>query len=798
MVLEPKDLYQKLEFDKILLMVAEYCLGEPARERVPEIPILTGLEEIQLLLEEVELYKLATENSEAIPMSAYETLTEDLKLLAVSGYVLSIEGLQRVNRTMRIVQDLKRFFVGERRERYMQLAAITEPIELDPNLIKAIDQVIDEEGQIRSDASSELMRIRRMISGKQGQLDKAFRSVIQQYRSNGWLADTVESFRNGRRVLAVLAEHKRKIRGIIHDESATGRTAFIEPDPVIQINNDIFDLEKAEQREIYRLLKELSAALHPYVDSLREAEEVIIRMDLIRAKSQLALQLNAVRPKLKPKAHLGLKKAYHPLLYYKNKGLEKVTVPFDLTLFGPNRILVLSGPNAGGKSVTMKTVGLLQLMLQSGMLVTMHEDSEVGIYKKIFADIGDQQSLEDDLSTYSSRLRNMRIFLDGADNESLILIDEFGSGTDPKIGGAIAESLLREFNRRKVYGVITTHYSNLKIYAFQNKGIVNGAMTFDKETLSPSYHMKIGRPGSSFAYEVAEKSGLPGKILDYARKRTGKNTQGVEQLLVDLQQEKKVLEERLEEMEVREKKLERLIKNYQGLQRELDYRRKKHKLDVKESNLQKVAMENKTLEKLVRELREEKNLEEAKRLAAEAKERRAQEEQEVEALKDEVYQAPMASGKKPKQIEVGDYVRLRSGGASGRVERIDRKKVTVQMGLMKMTADIRDLVQANAPIETNPNKSIQTETLSNPAKFESKIDLRGLRKEEALKLLEAFMDKALLSSVTHVNILHGKGNGILRKAVKQKLKEYGKSLDKVYHPEEEQGGNGITMVEMAD
>ncbi|MEL6867204.1 MAG: DNA mismatch repair protein MutS [Bacteroidota bacterium] len=517
MQLEPQDLFENLEFDKVLELLERECLGDLGKEKVQAISPLTQLEPIQQMLLEVSQFKLSIEEKDHFPLSAYYDLSDDLKMLDIEGSVMSIEGLQRINLIMCAFRDIVRFFTPVRQEVYPDLYQIIRQQSIDVSLIAAIEAVIDEKGEIRPDASPELQQIRNRINNRMREMDKQFRRLISEYKQKGWLTDNVESFRNGRRVLSVPAEHKRKIRGIIHDESATGKTAFIEPEAIIQINNDIFDLRRGEQREIYRILKTLSATLRPYTPALANYQKLIIRFDVIRAKGNLAVRMKGFQPKLKPHAFLGIRKAHHPLLLLKNQQLGRPTIPFNLSLLHQNRILVLSGPNAGGKSILMKSVGLLQLMVQSGMLIPVDPESEMGIFKKLFADIGDQQSLDDDLSTYSSRLRNSRIFLENANEHSLILIDEFGSGTDPKIGGAIAEAILDQLNKKQIFGVITTHYSNLKMYAFKARGIVNGAMTFDRDSLSPTYQLKIGRPGSSFAFEIAQKSGLSKKVLKYAR-----------------------------------------------------------------------------------------------------------------------------------------------------------------------------------------------------------------------------------------------------------------------------------------
>lgn len=795
MQLLPRDLYEKLEFEKVLELLEKECLGELGIAAVHALKPAATLELIERGLNETREFKLSLDENDHLPISGYSTISEELRMLEVEGYVLPEEGLRNIYAVLAFARDIFRFFKGPRRATYPYLYANIRDVSFDEGLLEAIEKVIDEDGNIRPDASPELLKIRRQMQSKQKELERQFRIVINEYRSKGWLSDNIESFRNGRRVLSVPSEHKRKIRGIIHDESTTGKTAFIEPEAIIDINNDIFDLETEERREIYRILRELSAKLRPYVPQMRIYQDILGHFDFIQAKARLARQMDAVQPKVFDKPHFGIQKGRHPLLYLKNKKLGKKTVPFDFTLFGGNRILMLSGPNAGGKSITLKSVGLMQLMMQSGLLVPVEEGSEMGVFQELFADIGDQQSIEDDLSTYSSHLENMRNFLERAGSSTLVLIDEFGSGTDPKIGGAIAEAILKELNQKMVFGVITTHYSNLKIFAFKAKGIVNGSMFFDKDSLSPTYELQVGRPGSSYAYEIAEKSGLSKRVLDHAKHRTGKNEKAVDQLLVDLQQEKQELEDKLREMKDREDKLDKLIKNYEQLHRDLEYRRKKMKLELKEQALQQSARDNKELERIVREIKEKQNLEKAKELAMQAKEERQQLSEEVGGLREEIYYQPVAKEDKNKEIQVGDFVKLRSGGATGTVESIDRNKAVVTMGQMRMTIKLRDLQHARAPLEVQSSKSVQSDTVAQAASFESKLDIRGMRYDEALKVVEDFVDQALISNTFNLQIVHGKGNGILRNAVRKKLREYNVNMD-VWHPEQQQGGDGVTLVEI--
>ncbi len=794
MQFEPKDIFEKLEFDKVKEILVKECLGDLGKDQIKSLQLSVDLNQISRQLEEVHEYKISLESPSSFPLKTYFDLSEDLKMLEIIDSVLQEEGIQRIGLILRSMQAIFRYFNKERQERFPHLYDLIRPVIFDAALIKTIDLVLDDESNIRADASPALLKISRGIKSKQMELDRQFRKLIGDYRKNGWLTDSVESFRNGRRVLSVPSEHKRKIRGIIHDESTTGKTAFIEPEAIIDINNDIFDLEVEHKREVYRILKELCTTLRPYVGAFQEYQDLIVTFDVIQAKARLGIRINGNKPKVKNRPTIGFQKAFHPLLFLKNKQLGKETVPFDLTLFGNNRLLVLSGPNAGGKSITMKSVGLLQLMFQGGMLIPVDEKSEMGIFENFFADIGDQQSIEDDLSTYSSRLKNMKTFLEKSDSKTLLLIDEFGSGTDPKIGGAIAESILRELNFKKVSGLITTHYSNLKMFAFKNRGIVNGSMTFDKDTLSPTYELKVGTPGSSYAFEIATKSGLDQKVLQYAKKRTGANEKAIDEMLVDLQRERQELKEQLEAIAEREKKLQKLMRTYDNLYKDLDFQRKKHKLEAKEKNLQQSARENKELEKLVREIREEKNLEKAKEVSQKVRSQRAQLSEDVSGLKEEIYYKP-AEAKVKGPIKVGDFVKLRTGGTTGKVESINKNKVIVLMGIMKMTTNLRDLQHANEPLEIQRNKGIRMDVVADTATFESKMDLRGMTKEEALRLLENFVDKALMSNVTQIRIVHGKGTGVLRQAVQRKLREYS-DIGNVFHPAPKDGGDGVTIAEM--
>ncbi len=795
MQLLPADTLEKLEFDKVLSLLERHCNGDQGRRAALELTPSTQVREVNQWLDEVTEFRQGTEEKNMFAITSYDDVDEELRALRVEGYALVESGLAKLNVLLLQAKQLFTFFQSNpRQHNFPALYAVVGKVDYVPELSASIEAIIDSDGNIRSDASDELSRIRRLLGSKQREVEKAFRAVIEKYRRAGYLSDTVESFRNGRRVLAVPSEHKRQIRGIIHDESATGKTAYIEPDEVISINNDIFDLQQEERREIYRILRELSAQLRPYVDQMAAYRNLIAYMDLVQAKARLAGQMKAERPKVEERPTINIQQGRHPLLYLKNRPYGKKTVPFDLVLKGKNRILMLSGPNAGGKSISMKSVGLLQLMVQSGMQVTVDKESEMGIFQKVFSDIGDQQSIEDDLSTYSSRLQNARDFTREADDRTLVLIDEFGSGTDPMLGGSIAEAVLDRLNKSKVYGVITTHYSNLKIYAYKTEGIVNGGMHFDKDNLSPTYELRVGRPGSSYAFEIAQKSGLPQDVLDHARKRAGKNERAVDQLLVDLQREKQEVEEHLSRLEHKQKTLDALTRTYEELHRDIEVRRKRLKLEAKEQALAETAKYNKEMENLIRKLREEKKIEEAKEKAKELRDEREKISEQVTDLRETIYYQPKSGKKGKRQFAEGEYVKLRTGGAAGTIESIDKKRAIVIVGDLRLTANLRDLEHAESPMTMRRERSVSSD-IQGVASFSNKLDVRGMRFEEVLNTTQAFVDQALMANASQLRIVHGKGSGALKRAVRQKLNEYNHEFN-LSTPPREQGGEGVTIVDL--
>ncbi|WCL80274.1 endonuclease MutS2 [Saprospira sp. CCB-QB6] len=798
MNLAPKDLYQKLEFDKVVERLQAYCLGELGQAYFAELSLSQNPQEIERSLQESFEFLQSYEHNHNIPLRVYHSIEADLKMLRIEGYVLSVESLRNIASILLCTEALFRFFdpKTERRELYPHLFDILRPLQFEPELLKSINQVVDEEGNIRPDASPELQRIARMQGSKRQEMDKRFRQTAGFYQSKNWLADSVETVRNGRRVLAVQAEYKRQLRGILHDESASGRTVYIEPDEVIDLNNDLFDLEQEYKREIFRILRDLSALLRPYVDDLRDFQDLMLRFDVIQAKTQLAYKLNATKPLLRPTPFYKIEKAYHPLLLLKNKEQGEPVVPFSLSFEKDERILLLSGPNAGGKSITLKALGLLQMMLQAGLLLPIAEGSEMGVFEQIFADIGDQQSLEDELSTYSSRLENARYFIKHANANTLVLIDEFGSGTDPQMGGAIAEAILRELNKAKVYGLITTHYANLKSFAFNQRGLVNGHMVFDMNSLAPTYQMRMGQPGSSYAFEIAEKTGLPFKVVEYAKRKVGKKVHNYEQMLADLQRERQELKKKEVEVAEQQRQLDQLIKNYNYAQKELEFGRKKLKLQVREQEMLALQQDRQDLKDALKELREAENKANARAkaeaLLAQNREQQAELTEKVDDIKENIYQAYHQQVKG--EIVVGSQVRLRAGGMLGVVREIKKKEALVELEHISLSVKLRDLILVEGAFEKQQASTVQTKLHSQPQVFDAKIDIRGMRYEDAIERLQVFLDKALMSNAYEVEIIHGKGSGVLRRAVQKKLREYPNVKDSFFAAPQ-QGGDGKTIVQ---
>ncbi len=790
----PADTLQLLEFDKVLSEVAKYCDSRPGLDRVEKVRPLDRFEEVQKMLKQTKEMSQVLIVEDKFPHDKIYDIRETVKLLAIENFVLSEDQLSELKKTALLAGAIVRFFQNKQ-EVYQTLSAFTRHIVYEKNIAAEISKVIDDDGKMRPNASPELMQIRKEIDTLTRRLEKEFQAALSKYRKAGYLSDVEESMRNGRRVLGIQSEYKRQLKGIIHDESDTGKTVFIEPEDVVNIQNDIFELEREEKREIYKILKTLTQIIAPYKDHLDSYQHLLSIIDFTRAKAKYALAINADLPSLEKSPKIYLHHARHPILYLLNKKINKQVVPLDVEIDENNRLLIISGPNAGGKSVAMKTIGLLQVMLQSGLLIPAADQSRVGIFNNIFCDIGDTQSLEDELSTYSSRLMKMKHFIKFGDKQTLILIDEFGTGTDPAMGGAIAEASLNQLNQQKVFGVITTHYANLKSYASNHIGVFNGSMLFDESALKPMYILETGKPGSSYAFEIAKKSDLPQHVIEDAMKLISKEHLRFEELLKNVRIEK-------EHIKLRDKEVSKKEEDIKKKEEELKQALIKAKEKEERYNLKKLEKEDDAIRQMEKEFRN--MLEELKSVS---KTETAQgNEQQKQVIREFISAKRKTTFKERKtlavntipqyqkgEIKIGGLVKLIAGTEVGRLESVHKNKATVVFKNLKTTIPLEELMgiaETEAPQIQQPVLKVEIDK----SDFNSELDLRGKSKEEALVELENYLDKAMMRNIFQVRILHGKGTGAIRELVQQTLKK-NKGIKKFEFATREQGGDGVTLVE---
>ena len=687
----PESALVQLEFDKIEALLAEQCNTEYAHGKALDLRIHTRREYIELELQQTHEFKLLLQNGQYFPNDYTLNLSKELKLLGISGAVLSGEQFLQIRRLAESMQSIFRWFDAERRGAYPALVRVIEPTHYEKAIMTAIDEVLDESGTVRDNASEELGKIRLSLFRRRNELRRLFDRVLGRLAKAGYIADIEELFLNGRRVVAIFAEHKRQVKGILHGESDTRRTSFVEPEETIELNNEVFSLEHAESKEVQRILRELTARLAEFAPLLQIWHDTIGEYDFIRAKARLAVNMNANLPQLLDKSHVLLRQAYHPLLYLYNRKNQKTTVPTDISLDEKNRMLVISGPNAGGKTVTMKTVGLLQLMIQSGLLIPVHPDSELGIFKQLMIHIGDTQSLEFELSTYSSHLKNMKYFMENANGRTLFFIDELGSGSDPNLGGAFAEVILEELVRKHAFGIVTTHYLNLKVMAGKTPGVINGAMAFDETNLQPLYKLIIGKPGSSYTFSIAERIGLEPRLIQRARTLVDEDHFRLDKLLNATEQD-------LRELEQREKELNKLMKENEKLKKEMEslIHRERHEQQVELLKHQNKISEDRItyLREMERKLRqivldwrkaEDKNEVIRQMQALLFKQKEKQVNEKVRKKFDAKYTEVGGSA------QVGNKVMMKKNHQVGTVREIRGKKAIVQVGLVPITVELADL-----------------------------------------------------------------------------------------------------------
>lgn len=782
----PETLEQKLGFDQIRQRLRSYTLTVAGAERVDQMQFLTNGAQIRTLLARTLEFRLILEKSEEFPSRHYYDAGEWLSKIALEGNYIDAEDFYKLAQGLETAIAVVGF-LSKRKDVYPELFKLSGPLTVSERLTKLIYDKIDDKGHVKDSASPELARIRRRLREEQGRLRRLADQLFREAVSDKLVPDgALPTVRDGRVVLPILAEHKRRIKGFILDESATGQTVFMEPAEMLDTNNEIRDLEHAERREVILILKELTTAMRNELPALTAAFDFLYHIDFIRSKAKFAFEVGGDLPSVSDHPELTWYNARHPLLYLSLRGKRDI-VPLTIDLDPVDRILLVSGPNAGGKSVTLKTVGLLQYMLQCGLLIPLSDRSRVGIFRDIFIDIGDQQSIENDLSTYSSHLRNMGVFLTHASDHSLVLLDELGSGTDPNFGGAIAEAVLHDLLGRRAWGVATTHYYNLKLFAGQRQGIRNAAMRFDSDRLQPLYVLDIGKPGSSFALEIAKKTGLPASTLTRAEELAGKDLTGFETLVRNLEKERHDLSEKIKKLEREEAQLKQSLAKYQALSTDLESRKKEILSRAKEEAAGLLKETNREIEKTIRHIRENR---------AERKET-LKVRQNLKALHERVGQKKTDRPDKPKApIREGDRVRIIGQEGSGTVISIKDNTASVQFGELKSHIRVNKLEKVTASME---KETIVRQRMSGinlyekQANFNPTLDIRGKRVEEVIPQLEQFLDTALLLGHGELRIIHGKGEGILRKVIREQLARV-KQVATFHDEHVERGGDGITIV----
>jgi len=785
----PENIETKLGFDQIRELLKKYCLSDLGVSFVKKLQFLTDKRLIEKHLFQTDDFRKILTSRDSFPSSNYINTSASLERIKVEGTYLAESEMFDLGLALQTIIDCVKFF-QLKGESYPHLHRLSSTVDFDTSIQRSITSKFQETGILRDNASRELSRIRSDINKLDQKLRKVVHSILQKAREDGMAPkDGSVSVRDGRLVLPVLAENKRKIKGVVQDESATGQTVFIEPTEAIEVNNEISDLRYRERREIINILTELSAEVRPNIPALLNANKFLGTIDFIRAKAKLSINLDASLPAISDKNQLTLDKAKHPLLYLHHKQIGKEVVPLEIQLNPQQRILIISGPNAGGKSVSLKTVGLLQYMFQCGLLIPASEASEMMVFQDLFIDIGDEQSIENDLSTYSSHLKNLQHFLANAGKRSLFLIDEFGTGTEPQFGGAIAEVVLFQLNQLKSFGVVTTHYSNLKKMAENSDGIENAAMKFDMQKLRPLYQLEIGKPGSSFALEIAKSIGFSPELINRAKEIAGHSLVNFDTLVNELESEKGQYKAKLEQMTKREKWLENEIQDYKDLKGDIEDRQKTIIASARREAENLISQTNKKIEKTIREIRETNADKEKTREARKGLQTHLSQIKQ----KEKVEKTEVKSVKTP---SVGDSVKLIGQDSTGEVLKIKGKKAEVLTGSIKSLVDLSKLEVLGKSEGKSYNRIAQVKGinyLQRAVDFSTNLDLRGKRAEEAVSCLDPFLDEALLLGKTELRIIHGKGDGILRQVIRNYLRGYD-YIEGIKDEHVEQGGAGVSVI----
>lgn len=824
----PDTFEEKIGFGKLREKVLGYCLYEPGRKEIMDLGFSADPAQIATRLKKVEEFRQILLSGAEFPLENFIDISRLLKKARIEGRFLEESEVFDLKRAMDSVRSILHFLNREESRKFIHLRALSEPVKVFPVVLDRINSLLNKHGRIRDNASPRLKEVRDELRKKQNSISGRLNRIMEKAIREGLVEeDATLSVRNGKTVIPVSVFNKRKIKGYVHDESATGKTVYIEPEEIVEANNELRELELAEKRELIRILTEFTGFIRPYIPELEMNHYFLAKIDSIRARARFALDIGASLPNLSTKPEIDWFSARHPLLLlsFREHGREKDLVPLDVKLDEQQRILVISGPNAGGKSVCLQTAGLLQYMLQTGFLVPMSDNSVCGVFDRIFLDMGDEQSLEDDLSTYSSHLTNMKHFTKNASPEGLILIDELGTGTEPALGAAIAEAVLEDLNASGTRGVITTHYTNLKHFASSVEGMVNGAMLYDSQHLKPLYKLEIGSPGSSFAFEIARKIGLSEGILKNAEARIGQDHVDFDKNLKDLLRDKRYWENKRQRIRLAEKRLSELVERYEVELKDTEKLRKKIISEAKDKAEEMISGANRQIENTIREIREaeaekEKTREARKKLEAftieVVKTETDKEKQERDELSRKIGEVKSARDRirtlqpKPKKsqpvlmdgpIKEGDFVLMQDQEIPGEVMKVSGRKAYVTFGNLRTEVKL-DKLRKIEPESRPVRKSTASRTNFGDWEigkrkliFSPEIDVRGKRAEDALKIVNEFIDEAIMVQAHDLRILHGKGNGILRELIRQHLAAT--DLVKWFGDEHvERGGAGITLVKL--
>ncbi len=847
----PKTFEDKIGFNEIRTLLRERCLSSLGKEEVDKITFMDNVKAINTQLSRVREFRRLQEEEENFPLNYFFDVRQSVARLRLEGTHMEEDELFDLRRSLGTVNDIVTYLNrtdedaavaatddGWRKDPvypYPALHELAEGVVTFPLILQRIDQILDKFGKIRDTASPELLNIRRELAKVEGSISRTLYSILRSAQSEGLIEkDVTPAMRDGRLVIPVVPTMKRKIKGIVHDESASGKTLFIEPTEVVEANNRVRELEAEERREVIRILTEMAKVIRPHVPQILDSYKLLAQVDMLRAKTELAKLIGGIEPEVGKYPHIDWIEATHPLLRLSLQKQGKKVVPLEITLTRNKRMLIISGPNAGGKSVCLKTVGLVQYMLQCGLSVPMSERSQTGIFQNILIDIGDEQSIEDDLSTYSSHLTNMKNMMKSANDRTLILIDEFGTGTEPQIGGAIAEAVLKQFCIKRAYGVITTHYQNLKHFADSHEGVVNGAMLYDRHQMQALFQLQIGQPGSSFAIEIARKIGLPEQVIHDASEIVGSDYIQSDKYLQDIVRDKRYWESKRQTIHQREKQMEQTIAKYESEISDLAKSRKEVLAKAKERAEELFKESNKKIENVIREIREKQaEKEETKKLRDSLKDfkegisdmdkqaeddkiarKMAQILRRKENKKNRKKGDPSSSGQDKDNtsaattlstvsapLKEGDTVRIKGTTSVGKIESIQGKNATVIFGDLRSTTSLKKLEHATAPKREEPRPFMtvgrQTRETIDEKKlnFKQDLDVRGMRGDEALNAVMYFIDDATLVGMSRVRILHGTGTGILRQLIRQYLATVPAVTS--YKDEHVQfGGAGITVVDL--